>query len=277
MVGQTPGAGAVRPRRRRRAGRRQRLGRQRPQDRTRPPHRRPRPGAGRRRHAGADAGASRLSLRRPRPCLTPSASPPASARTPASPITRRDGIAKVTGTATFAADNHPDGLLYAVYVPATIARGRVTHLDVAAAKAHPGVVEVYHARQPPAAGRRSRRRSPSCSPSAFEALQDDTVRYANQPIALVLGETHRGRDRRRAAAEPAIRGAAAARRAGRRRALQDRRSAPSARPGETVHGDIAAGHAAAAAGGRRDLRDARAVSQRDGDPCRRRRNGTATA
>ena len=37
-------------------------------------------------------------------------------------------MAKVTGSATFAADNHPDGLLYAVYVPATIARGTVTHL-----------------------------------------------------------------------------------------------------------------------------------------------------
>lgn len=38
------------------------------------------------------------------------------------------GVAKITGAATFAADNHPDGLLYAVYVPATIARGTVTHL-----------------------------------------------------------------------------------------------------------------------------------------------------
>lgn len=55
---------------------------------------------------------------------------------------RRDGIAKVTGTAVFAADNHPDGLLHAVCAPATIARGRVTSLDTAAALAHPGVVEV---------------------------------------------------------------------------------------------------------------------------------------
>ncbi|MGN6537791.1 MAG: xanthine dehydrogenase family protein molybdopterin-binding subunit, partial [Mesorhizobium sp.] len=58
------------------------------------------------------------------------------------PLTRRDGLLKVTGRATYAADNHPDGVLYAVAVGASIACGRVTSLDVAAAKAHPGVVEV---------------------------------------------------------------------------------------------------------------------------------------
>lgn len=58
------------------------------------------------------------------------------------PMTRRDGILKVTGTARYAADNHPAGMLYAVMAVATIARGRVAALDIAAAKAHPGVVEV---------------------------------------------------------------------------------------------------------------------------------------
>ena len=56
--------------------------------------------------------------------------------------TRRDGMLKVTGAATYAADNHPDGYLHAVVATSTIARGRVTHLDVDAAKAHPGVIEV---------------------------------------------------------------------------------------------------------------------------------------
>ena len=30
------------------------------------------------------------------------------------PLTRRDGVLKVTGKARFAADNHPPGMLYAV-------------------------------------------------------------------------------------------------------------------------------------------------------------------
>ncbi|SNR70254.1 xanthine dehydrogenase family protein molybdopterin-binding subunit [Puniceibacterium sediminis] len=159
-------------------------------------------------------------------------------------LTRRDGVAKVTGTATFAADNHPDGLLYAVYVPATIARGTVTHLDVAAAKAHPGVVEVITPEnRPPLAG------DPDSKPFMFafrfEALQNNTVRYANQPIALVLAETF----------EAATEGA---------RLLNPLYDAQQPRmgldgdapftpesgglglPGTTVHGDIDAGHAASA-------------------------------
>ncbi|MBP1851727.1 xanthine dehydrogenase family protein molybdopterin-binding subunit [Rhizobium halophytocola] len=103
-------------------------------------------------------------------------------------VTRRDGIAKVTGAATYAADNHPDGMLYAVFVPAAIARGRVTHFDTGAALAHPGVVEVFTPQNPPpVAG------NPDEKPFMFavpvEVLQSDRIRYARQPIALVLGET----------------------------------------------------------------------------------------
>jgi xanthine dehydrogenase YagR molybdenum-binding subunit len=58
------------------------------------------------------------------------------------PLTRRDGVLKVTGAAKYAADHHPSGMLYAVLAVSAIARGRVGFLDVAAAKAHPGVVEV---------------------------------------------------------------------------------------------------------------------------------------
>ena len=68
------------------------------------------------------------------------------------PLTRRDGVLKVTGRATYAADNHPADMLYAVTAVSRIARGRVTSLDVEAAKAHPGVVEVLTpANRPPLA------------------------------------------------------------------------------------------------------------------------------
>ena len=104
------------------------------------------------------------------------------------PLTRRDGILKVTGRATYAADNHPEGMLHAVCAVSTIARGRVTHLDVEAAKAHPHVVEVITpANRPPLAG------DPEAKQGLFafrlEALQNDRVRYANQPIALVVATT----------------------------------------------------------------------------------------
>lgn len=104
------------------------------------------------------------------------------------PMTRRDGRLKVTGAAPYAADARPAGLLHAVYAAATIARGRVTALDVAAAMAHPGVVHVMTSANRPPLGQ-----DPDDKPSLFswriEALKDDRVRYAGQPIALVIAET----------------------------------------------------------------------------------------
>ncbi|WP_287787570.1 xanthine dehydrogenase family protein molybdopterin-binding subunit [Acidiphilium sp.] len=158
-------------------------------------------------------------------------------------VTRRDGIAKVTGAATFAADNHPQGVLRAVYVPATIARGRVIHLDTGAAKAHPGVVEVFTPENRPAlAG------DPDAKPFLFafrtEVLQSAEIRYANQPIALVVAETVEAATEAARLVVPHY------------EALPPRlgldgdapykpESGNFGRPAETVFGDVAAGHAAA--------------------------------
>ena len=104
------------------------------------------------------------------------------------PLTRRDGVLKVTGAARYAADNHLPRMLHAVMAVSSIARGRVTSLDIAAAKRHPGVVEVMTLQnRPPLAG------DPDAKPNPFmfriEVLQSDKVRYANQPIAVVIAET----------------------------------------------------------------------------------------
>ena len=103
-------------------------------------------------------------------------------------LTRRDGALKVTGQARYAADNHPPGMLHAVLAVSTIARGRVTFLDIAAAKAHPGVVEVMSPVNRPALAL-----DPDAKLHPFmfrmELLQNDQVRYANQSIAVVIAET----------------------------------------------------------------------------------------
>ena len=104
------------------------------------------------------------------------------------PLTRLDGVLKVTGAASYAADNHPPGMLYAVLAVSSVARGRVAHLDIAAAKAHPGVVDVMapgHA--PPLAQDPDEKTNPFTF--RMELLQSDRVRYANQPIAVVIAET----------------------------------------------------------------------------------------
>ena len=55
------------------------------------------------------------------------------------PLVRRSGRGKVTGTATYTAEWPVDGLLHAVAVPSTIARGTVTSIDTSAAEAMAGV------------------------------------------------------------------------------------------------------------------------------------------
>jgi xanthine dehydrogenase YagR molybdenum-binding subunit len=79
-------------------------------------------------------------------------------------------------------------MLHAVVAVSTIARGRVTSLDVQAAKSHPGVVDVMTpANRPPLA------EDPDAKTNPFmfrlDLLQNDRVRYANQSIAVVIAQT----------------------------------------------------------------------------------------
>jgi xanthine dehydrogenase YagR molybdenum-binding subunit len=104
------------------------------------------------------------------------------------PLTRREGALKVKGQARYAADNHPPGMLHAVMAVSSIARGRVTFLNVPAAKNHPGVIDVMTpANRPPLA------EDPDAKTNPFmfrlDLLQNDSVRYANQPIAVVIATT----------------------------------------------------------------------------------------
>jgi len=160
------------------------------------------------------------------------------------PLTRRDGVLKVTGQATYAADNHPPGMLYAVTAVSSIARGRVTALDEAAARAHPGVVTVITpANRPPL----SRGPDEKLGPFDFsiEVLQDDTVRYVNQPIALVVATTLEAATEGAALLNPQYEALPA------RTGLDSGERYPAravgvGSPPRTAHGDVDAGFAAAA-------------------------------
>lgn len=123
--------------------------------------------------------------------MSPEAIPLPSARygsNAGQPLTRRDGILKVTGRAIYAADNRPDDVLYAFTAVSKIARGRVTALDIDAAKAHPGVVEVLTPANRPPLFHDPDEKMP---PFGFrvDVLQSDRVRYVHQPIALVVAES----------------------------------------------------------------------------------------
>ncbi|WP_138469608.1 xanthine dehydrogenase family protein molybdopterin-binding subunit [Poseidonocella sp. HB161398] len=104
------------------------------------------------------------------------------------PQTRLDGLAKITGQATYAADNAPEGMLWAVYAGAPAGRGRVASLDTGAALAHPGVVHVITPQN-----RAELQQDPDARAHVFawkiDILQSETIRYAGAPVALVLAET----------------------------------------------------------------------------------------
>ncbi len=95
-------------------------------------------------------------------------------------VTRVDAVAKVTGRATYTADVHRPGMLYAVLVRAAIPRGQAT-VDVSAARALPGVVDVLTADDVPQRPRPIR--------AGGVAWLDTTVAYAGQPLAVVCAES----------------------------------------------------------------------------------------
>ena len=159
------------------------------------------------------------------------------------PLTRRDGVLKVTGKARYAADNHPAGLLYAVLAVSSIARGRVVALNVAAAKAHPGVVDVMTpANRPPLAQDPDEKTNPLAF--RMELLQNDQVRYANQAIAVVIAETLEAATEGAALLSPQYEAEPA------RVGLDGERFVPPVvgigTPSEVRRGDVAAGLSAAA-------------------------------
>ena len=59
------------------------------------------------------------------------------------PQVRADATLKVTGSAKFSADFSAPDMAYAVLVTSKIAKGRVAHLDAAAAEASDGVIRVF--------------------------------------------------------------------------------------------------------------------------------------
>ena len=115
------------------------------------------------------------------------------------PFDRRDGHAKVTGTALFSAEHRYPNLTYATMVHATIARGSITGIETAAAAAVPGVLAVLtHLNAPKIRPERKsnivRDRGPSVSGTTVNYLNTDQVFWDGQPIAVVVAETSAAAD-----------------------------------------------------------------------------------
>ena len=105
------------------------------------------------------------------------------------PLDRVDGRLKVTGRAPYAYEHKIPNVTYAVMVMSSVAKGRIVSMDTQAAERSPGVLLVMtHRNSPKLESLKSQPKAPPTG-RVVQVLQDDVVRYANQPIALVVADT----------------------------------------------------------------------------------------
>jgi xanthine dehydrogenase YagR molybdenum-binding subunit len=103
---------------------------------------------------------------------------------------RVDAQEKVLGRALYAADQPIVGLLHAMTVPATIARGRIETIDATVAQKVPGVVRIFthedfsQIKATPAA--RGAYGQPG---KGYQPMTSQVVRHRGEPVALVVAET----------------------------------------------------------------------------------------
>ena len=106
-------------------------------------------------------------------------------------ISRIDGPLKVSGKAQFCAEFPMERLTYAALKYSTIARGRITEIDTAAAETAPGVVLVMTHRNAPKLNKAPpfMSKPKAAGPDDLPIMQDDRVHWNAQPVAIVLAET----------------------------------------------------------------------------------------
>ncbi|HEY9896960.1 MAG TPA: xanthine dehydrogenase family protein molybdopterin-binding subunit [Candidatus Sericytochromatia bacterium] len=104
-------------------------------------------------------------------------------------VNRKDGYAKVTGTATYSAEHDVPGLVHGVVVTSTIAKGRIKAIDTREAEKAPGVIAVFTPKNAPKVFKPSNNFMTSKIYEARLPLADDQVHYAGQIIGLVVADT----------------------------------------------------------------------------------------
>jgi xanthine dehydrogenase YagR molybdenum-binding subunit len=107
------------------------------------------------------------------------------------PISRVDGLVKVTGRATYAYEYwHDEAPLYGVLVTATIGRGHIREIDLSQAEQSPGVhAFVTHQNTPPQGARDAPSPMPLPYWSARPTLASPQVGHYGEPVALVVAAT----------------------------------------------------------------------------------------
>src|SRR5688500_20152305 len=88
-------------------------------------------------------------------------------------INRVDGVAKVTGKAKYAAEFRAPNLAYGFLVLGTVAKGRISAIDVREAGHAPGVIRIFTHLNTPRFGPKA---STAAAPPRAEAQEDKSCR-----------------------------------------------------------------------------------------------------
>src|SRR5213079_2042993 len=106
------------------------------------------------------------------------------------PLARADGKLKVTGRATFAAEFVRPKLAYGALIQSVIANGRVARMDISAAKAAPGVIDILTCENVPQFKPYPDNLTKKGGPGESRVpLQDDEIHYAGQHLGVVVAES----------------------------------------------------------------------------------------
>src|SRR5438309_2232864 len=106
------------------------------------------------------------------------------------PLDRVDGRLKVTGKATYTADQNIANIAHAVLVTSAIAKGRIASIETHEAERVPGMLAVLtYKNKIKLAKNPAEVTQGSPSDRALQLLQDDRILYGNQPIAVAVADT----------------------------------------------------------------------------------------
>ena len=113
--------------------------------------------------------------------------PDDSGRVIGKPATRIDGPAKVTGRARYPSDETVPNPAYAYLVMSSIARGRIAGMDLTAAKALPGVLDILTHEN--VGGQVKPPLGPDQKPTTT-TMENDRIWHAGQIVAVVVADTY---------------------------------------------------------------------------------------
>ncbi len=115
------------------------------------------------------------------------------------PVRRREDVRLLTGRGEYVDDRDESGYLHAAFLRSPVAHGRIRSVDIDAALAAPGVVDVFTGADLKAAGLGGIHARPPLPGTEMDppihtprpGMAADIVRHVGEPVAVVIAQTRR--------------------------------------------------------------------------------------